>query len=101
MSGFIAGFDSDTPEDFDELRSFIAESRLLEVQVTVLTPFPGTLDFEKWEASVGDSAQKVDGVPVPRHAKKRLVHVSHRLLGRRRSRRSFDGARNAPGLRRV
>jgi radical SAM superfamily enzyme YgiQ (UPF0313 family) len=39
---FVVGFDADTPEVFDELRDFIAASRLLEVQITVLTPFPGT-----------------------------------------------------------
>jgi radical SAM superfamily enzyme YgiQ (UPF0313 family) len=39
---FVVGFDADTPSIFDELRAFIAESHLLEVQITVLTPFPGT-----------------------------------------------------------
>lgn len=39
---FIVGLDSDTPEVFDELREFIDRSRLLEVQITILTPFPGT-----------------------------------------------------------
>ena len=39
---FIAGLDGDTPDIFEELRDFITRSRLLEVQVTVPTPFPGT-----------------------------------------------------------
>jgi radical SAM superfamily enzyme YgiQ (UPF0313 family) len=39
---FIVGLDADTPEIFDELREFIERSRLLEVQITILTPFPGT-----------------------------------------------------------
>jgi len=39
---FIVGLDSDTPDIFDELRDFIDRSRLLEVQITILTPFPGT-----------------------------------------------------------
>jgi radical SAM superfamily enzyme YgiQ (UPF0313 family) len=39
---FIVGLDADTPEIFEELRSFIERSRLLEVQITILTPFPGT-----------------------------------------------------------
>jgi len=39
---FIVGLDADTPDIFDELREFIDRSRLLEVQVTILTPFPGT-----------------------------------------------------------
>lgn len=39
---FIVGLDGDGPEIFDDIRAFVEQSRLLEVQVTVLTPFPGT-----------------------------------------------------------
>lgn len=39
---FIVGLDSDTPGVFKEIRDFIKKSKLLEAQVTVLTPFPGT-----------------------------------------------------------
>jgi radical SAM superfamily enzyme YgiQ (UPF0313 family) len=39
---FIVGLEADTPDIFDELREFIHQSRLLEVQITILTPFPGT-----------------------------------------------------------
>jgi radical SAM superfamily enzyme YgiQ (UPF0313 family) len=49
---FILGLDSDTPDVFEEVADFVRRSGLLEVQVTVLTPFPGTrlydrLKFEK------------------------------------------------------
>jgi len=44
---FIVGLDSDTPEVFDELREFIDRSRLLEVQITILTPFPGTRLYQR------------------------------------------------------
>jgi radical SAM superfamily enzyme YgiQ (UPF0313 family) len=44
---FIVGLDADTPAIFDELRDFIEESRLLEVQITVLTPFPGTRLYQR------------------------------------------------------
>jgi len=39
---FVVGLDNHTPDIFPRLRDFIEESGLLEVQVTVLTPFPGT-----------------------------------------------------------
>jgi radical SAM superfamily enzyme YgiQ (UPF0313 family) len=39
---FVLGFDADTPAIFEEVRDFVRESGLLEVQVTVQTPFPGT-----------------------------------------------------------
>ncbi len=44
---FIVGLDADTPAVFDELRDFIEWSRLLEVQITVLTPFPGTRLYDQ------------------------------------------------------
>jgi radical SAM superfamily enzyme YgiQ (UPF0313 family) len=44
---FVVGLDADTPAVFDELREFIDRSRLLEVQVTVLTPFPGTRLYDR------------------------------------------------------
>jgi len=39
---FVVGLDGDTPSIFSEIRDFIEKSRLLEAQVTVLTPYPGT-----------------------------------------------------------
>jgi len=47
---FIVGLDSDTPSVFDELRGFIDRSRLLEVQITILTPFPGTRLYQRLNA---------------------------------------------------
>ncbi len=39
---FVIGLDGDTENSFEELRDYIVASKLLEVQVTVPTPFPGT-----------------------------------------------------------
>ncbi|HET7618535.1 MAG TPA: radical SAM protein [Gemmatimonadaceae bacterium] len=39
---FIVGNDADDPGVFEALRDFIERSELLEAQVTILTPFPGT-----------------------------------------------------------
>lgn len=39
---FIVGLDNHTPEIFEEVQDFVWQSRLLEVQITVPTPFPGT-----------------------------------------------------------
>lgn len=39
---FIMGFDSDTEETFAATEEFILNSNLSEVQITLLTPFPGT-----------------------------------------------------------
>jgi radical SAM superfamily enzyme YgiQ (UPF0313 family) len=39
---FVLGLDNHTPEIFGRVKDFVERSRLLEVQVTVQTPFPGT-----------------------------------------------------------
>jgi radical SAM superfamily enzyme YgiQ (UPF0313 family) len=39
---FVLGMDNQGPEIFEEIRDFVTQSQLLEVQVTVSTPFPGT-----------------------------------------------------------
>ncbi len=44
---FIVGLDHDTPSVFDDIRRFVGQGEPLEIQVTVLTPFPGTPLFER------------------------------------------------------
>ena len=44
---FILGLDSHTPEVFEKLKAFIDRSGLLEVQITVMTPFPGTPLYDR------------------------------------------------------
>ena len=44
---FILGLDSDTPEVFQEVADFVKSTGLLESQVTVLTPFPGTRLYDR------------------------------------------------------
>jgi radical SAM superfamily enzyme YgiQ (UPF0313 family) len=39
---FVLGLDSHTPASFDRIWDFVQKSELYEVQLTVLTPFPGT-----------------------------------------------------------
>jgi radical SAM superfamily enzyme YgiQ (UPF0313 family) len=44
---FIVGLDGDTPAIFRDIRDFIDKSGLLEAQVTVLTPYPGTSLYQR------------------------------------------------------
>ncbi|MDO8715989.1 MAG: radical SAM protein, partial [Dehalococcoidales bacterium] len=47
---FIVGLDGDTTGIFRDIRDFIEKSRLLEAQVTVLTPYPGTPLYQRLRA---------------------------------------------------
>src|SRR5690242_15759169 len=44
---FILGLDGDTREVFDEVLEFVRASGLYEVQITFMTPFPGTPLYER------------------------------------------------------
>lgn len=46
---FVLGFDSHTPDVFDRFWEFIQKSNLFEVQLTFLTPFPGTPLYSRLE----------------------------------------------------
>lgn len=47
---FIVGLDNDTPDIFQQIERFVKDSGLMEVQVTVLTPFPGTALYHRLRA---------------------------------------------------
>jgi hypothetical protein len=36
-------------------------------QFVLLTPFPGTLDFEKWASQPANRAKQIDGIPITQH----------------------------------
>jgi len=44
---FVLGLDGHTPEIFDAVYEFARRTELFDVQITVLTPFPGTPLFER------------------------------------------------------
>ncbi|WP_051283851.1 B12-binding domain-containing radical SAM protein [Desulforegula conservatrix] len=48
-SSFIVGYDFDSQKTFRELVDFIQESKLLMPLINVLTPFPGTKLFKRFE----------------------------------------------------
>ena len=44
---FVLGLDGDGPDVFDSVRRFVAEAQPFDVQITVLTPFPGSASYER------------------------------------------------------
>ncbi len=47
---FILGLDGDTPDVFERIHDFVRDSGLYEVQITYLTPFPGTPLYARLQA---------------------------------------------------
>ena len=69
---FILGLDNHTPEIFGRVKEFVDRSRLLEVQVTVLTPFPGTPLYERMRAERLTAEGALLG---PLHPVRRQLHA--------------------------
>jgi len=46
---FVIGLDGHTPDIFDQVFHFVRETGLYEVQVTLMTPFPGTPLYTRLE----------------------------------------------------
>jgi radical SAM superfamily enzyme YgiQ (UPF0313 family) len=46
---FVIGLDGQGPDIFDQVYEFVRETGLYEVQVTILTPFPGTRLYQRLE----------------------------------------------------
>jgi radical SAM superfamily enzyme YgiQ (UPF0313 family) len=66
LGSFIFGLPSDKPETFDATATLAQEADLAFAQFVMLQPFPGTVDFAKWEKSFGDDVPKIAGVPITR-----------------------------------
>jgi len=67
LGSFIFGLPTDREDTFRATAELAKKSDLTFAQFVVLTPFPGTVDFKKWEAELGDGAEIVHGVPVTRY----------------------------------
>jgi len=99
LGSFIFGLPTDKPSTFDATVALAQKAKVTLAQFVMLTPFPGTVDFENWERSVGAEVQKVDGTPITRHwlipkHKRPKVYAPHPLMApdeiRRRTQAVWD-----------
>ena len=67
LGSFIFGLPTDRASTFDATADVAERAQLAFAQFVMLTPYPGTLDFETWEKKVGANAEMVGGIPVTRH----------------------------------
>ena len=85
LGSFIFGLQSDRPDTFDATVSVAQRADITFAQFVMLTPFPGTVDFNKWEASLGAAVPKVAGVPITRrwlipHALRPKLYIPHPVM---------------------
>ena len=67
LGSFIFGLPSDTKESFGATVALAERANLTFAQFVLLTPFPGTVDFDKWAADENRRGTMVEGVPITRH----------------------------------
>jgi radical SAM superfamily enzyme YgiQ (UPF0313 family) len=67
LGSFIFGLPSDTKDTFDSTVALAEQADLTFAQFVLLTPFPGTVDFEKWAGDERHRGTNVDGVPITQH----------------------------------
>jgi radical SAM superfamily enzyme YgiQ (UPF0313 family) len=88
---FVLGLDGHTPAVFEDVHRFVEESGVGEVQITVMTPFPGTPLYERlrtggrllndtaWEkCTLFDVNVRPDGMSVS-ELERGLLELGHRL----------------------
>jgi radical SAM superfamily enzyme YgiQ (UPF0313 family) len=67
LGSFIFGLPSDREHTFDATLEVAQRAGLTFAQFVMLTPFPGTVDFERWEKAQGECVPTVAGVPLTRY----------------------------------
>jgi radical SAM superfamily enzyme YgiQ (UPF0313 family) len=66
LGSFIFGLPTDTPETFAATADLAQRAGVSFAQFVMLTPFPGTIDFAKWERDTANGPT-VNGVPLTRY----------------------------------
>jgi len=96
LGSFIFGLPSDRPSTFDATAALAQKAGVTFAQFVMLTPFPGTLDFNKWEETLGPEPEKIGGIPVSRHwlipqALRPKVYTPHPVMGAEEIRERTQG----------
>ena len=66
LGSFIFGLPTDKLDTFMATADLAQKAGVTFAQFVILTPLPGTLDFEKWEKDEVDGP-KIDGIPLTRY----------------------------------
>jgi radical SAM superfamily enzyme YgiQ (UPF0313 family) len=67
LGSFIFGLPTDRPETFRATAALAEEADLAFAQFVLLTPLPGTLDFQNWERLMQTDCTRIAGFPLTRY----------------------------------
>jgi radical SAM superfamily enzyme YgiQ (UPF0313 family) len=67
LGSFIFGLPTDKPDTFAATAALAQKAGVTFAQFVMMTPFPGTVDFDRWEKAQQANPTLVDGVPITRY----------------------------------
>jgi radical SAM superfamily enzyme YgiQ (UPF0313 family) len=67
LGSFIFGLPTDKPSTFDATVELALKAGVTFAQFVMMTPFPGTVDFGRWEKEQQAAPELVDGTPITRY----------------------------------
>jgi radical SAM superfamily enzyme YgiQ (UPF0313 family) len=67
LGSFIFGLPSDTPSTFNATVEMALKTKITFAQFVMMTPFPGTVDFGRWEKEQSENPTMVGDVPITRY----------------------------------
>jgi radical SAM superfamily enzyme YgiQ (UPF0313 family) len=85
LGSFIFGLPTDREDTFKATAELAKKADITFAQFVTMTPYPGTVDFQRWEKDQGESMPTVEGVPLNRYwlipsAKRPKLYFSHPAL---------------------
>jgi radical SAM superfamily enzyme YgiQ (UPF0313 family) len=67
LGSFIFGLPTDKPATFDATVEMALKAGVTFAQFVMMTPFPGTVDFGRWEKEQASAPEMVGDVPITRY----------------------------------
>ncbi len=85
LGSFIFGLPTDRPDTFELTAALAEEAGIAVAQFVLLTPFPGTVDFQRWEKKMENDPTRIAGVPLTRYwlipqALRPKMYMSHPVM---------------------
>ena len=67
LGSFIFGLPTDKPSTFEATVELALKAGITFAQFVMMTPFPGTVDFGRWEKEQAENPMMVEGTPITRY----------------------------------
>jgi radical SAM superfamily enzyme YgiQ (UPF0313 family) len=67
LGSFIFGLPTDKPSTFGATVELALKARIAFAQFVMMTPFPGTVDYGRWEKEQSENPTIVEGTPLTRY----------------------------------